>query len=113
MSIEKLIVDLETGQRGYIISGKEEFLEPYDLAKSNIESDLQALMDSAHGDHEQIDRLVRIRSLIREWHRKTGAPEIAAGRQAAAHQVSRPPRPFGDATAPAPNRPSLHSPPTP
>lgn len=35
LSIEKLVVDLETGQRGSIISGKEEFLEPYDLAKTS------------------------------------------------------------------------------
>jgi methyl-accepting chemotaxis protein len=30
-SIEKkLVIDMETGERGYLISGKEEFLEPYE-----------------------------------------------------------------------------------
>jgi CHASE3 domain sensor protein len=29
-SIEKLVIDMESGERGYLISGKEEFLEPYE-----------------------------------------------------------------------------------
>ncbi len=27
--LSKLIVDMETGQRGFVITAKEEFLEPY------------------------------------------------------------------------------------
>ena len=28
----KLVVDMETGQRGFVITGQDEFLEPYDNA---------------------------------------------------------------------------------
>ncbi|MCP4490435.1 MAG: hypothetical protein GY820_24415 [Gammaproteobacteria bacterium] len=30
-TIKKLIVDLETGERGFLITGKKSFLEPYNL----------------------------------------------------------------------------------
>ena len=30
--LSKLVVDMETGQRGFVITGKDEFLEPYDRA---------------------------------------------------------------------------------
>ena len=29
----RLVVDRETGQRGFVITGKQEFLEPYDNAR--------------------------------------------------------------------------------
>ena len=31
--LSKLIVDLETGERGYVITGEDHFLEPYNLAR--------------------------------------------------------------------------------
>jgi len=36
--------DAETGQRGYLLTGDESFLAPYLLAKSNIDSKLNALL---------------------------------------------------------------------
>ena len=38
-----LAIDVETGGRGYIITGNEEFLEPYDQASQNIKRNLQEL----------------------------------------------------------------------
>jgi PAS domain S-box-containing protein len=35
--------DAETGERGYLLTGDETFLEPYSLAKSNIAADFNAL----------------------------------------------------------------------
>ncbi|MBL4818088.1 MAG: CHASE3 domain-containing protein, partial [Deltaproteobacteria bacterium] len=35
--LEKLIVDMETGQRGFVITGKEEFLEPYRDANNKFD----------------------------------------------------------------------------
>src|SRR4051794_31780313 len=32
----KLLVDMETGERGFIITGDEAFLEPYSLSRSAI-----------------------------------------------------------------------------
>src|SRR5690349_4064220 len=39
------MLDIETGQRGYIISGKEEFLKPYNDAINRIKDDTLELFD--------------------------------------------------------------------
>ena len=41
--VEKLLVDAETGQRGFIYTGQEEFLDPYNRAIESISSDLTQL----------------------------------------------------------------------
>src|SRR3954469_1210214 len=33
--IQKNVLDMETGMRGYVITGKEEYLEPYNTASRN------------------------------------------------------------------------------
>lgn len=39
----KLTVDLETGMRGFLITGDEHFLDPYEVAKPQIFSELREL----------------------------------------------------------------------
>lgn len=39
-----LLVDLETGQRGFIITGQEEFLEPYDAARLRLQATYSRLL---------------------------------------------------------------------
>src|SRR4051812_15911128 len=34
--LERLVVDLETGQRGFLITGQERFLQPWEAARSAI-----------------------------------------------------------------------------
>jgi PAS domain S-box-containing protein len=43
--------DAETGERGYVITGREEFLEPYDRARATLGADLHRL-DSLISDPE-------------------------------------------------------------
>jgi CHASE3 domain sensor protein len=43
------VTDAETGQRGYLLTGKDEYLQPYAEAKSRIERDMARLKGSA--DH--------------------------------------------------------------
>lgn len=56
------ITDAETGQRGFLLTGDEEYLVPYTDALKAIESDLRALRqmwpDTAGGDLDLLDRLV-------------------------------------------------------
>jgi len=57
------VTDAETGQRGFLITGDEEYLAPYYDARAAIEADLQALKrlwpDSAGGDLDALEPLVR------------------------------------------------------
>jgi CHASE3 domain sensor protein len=41
--VEKDLTDMETGQRGYLLTGSPEYLQPYADAKGTIENDLAAL----------------------------------------------------------------------
>ena len=63
----KLTVDLETGMRGYLITGDEHFLDPYVVAKPQIVAQLQSLQELVSDNPQQVDRLKRLEALQREW----------------------------------------------
>lgn len=47
--LSKLIIDMETGQRGFIITGKEEFLEPFNAANKKFDNILTSLRQDLTG----------------------------------------------------------------
>lgn len=63
----KLTVDLETGMRGYLLTGDDKFLEPYETAKPRLEVVLQTLLELTTDNPVQTDRLHRLESLQQEW----------------------------------------------
>lgn len=63
----RLTVDLETGMRGYLITGDEHFLDPYVVAKPQIVAQLQSLQELVSDNPQQVDRLKRLEALQREW----------------------------------------------
>ncbi|MFZ6649268.1 response regulator [Undibacterium sp. TJN25] len=63
----KLSVDLETGMRGFIITGNESFLAPYKLGKPKISAEMDSLNELVSDNAVQIDRLKRIRALQTQW----------------------------------------------
>lgn len=73
-----LYVDQETAERGYILTGRPEFLEPYDAAAPEIESTLDAL-------DGQVSAAVRARVAAMDtahqvWLEEAAEPELAAAR---------------------------------
>ena len=63
----KLTVDLETGMRGYLLSGDENFLEPYETARPRIKVALNTLLELTSDNPVQTDRLRRLEALQGEW----------------------------------------------
>jgi len=63
----KLTVDLETGMRGFLITGDEHFLDPYEVAKPRIISELRSLQQLVADNPQQVDRLQRLEALQNEW----------------------------------------------
>ena len=63
----RLTVDLETGMRGFLITGDEHFLDPYAVAKPQILAQLQGLQALVSDNPQQVDRLKRIEALQNEW----------------------------------------------
>ena len=63
----KLTVDLETGMRGFLLSGDEHFLDPYETAKPRIAVALNSLLELTADNPVQTDRLLRLQALHQEW----------------------------------------------
>ncbi|HCS44536.1 MAG TPA: two-component system sensor histidine kinase/response regulator [Pseudomonas sp.] len=63
----KLTVDLETGMRGFLLTGDEQFLEPYETAKPRITVALKTLLELTADNPVQTDRLRRLQALQDEW----------------------------------------------
>ncbi|CAA9255290.1 diguanylate cyclase/phosphodiesterase (GGDEF & EAL domains) with PAS/PAC sensor(s) [uncultured Coleofasciculus sp.] len=76
---EKLLVDLETGLRGYLVTGNLEFLEPYKEASSVIASTFDEFARLISDNPKQIKRLGEVRSLHQQWYRY--AQQLIAVRQ--------------------------------
>ncbi|GAB3412634.1 response regulator [Massilia agilis] len=65
--VSKLSADMETGLRGYLLSGEQSFLEPYLAAGSRLQPETQALQELV-GDHVgQGERVRRIKAAQAEW----------------------------------------------
>lgn len=56
--------DAETGQRGFLITGKDDFLEPYAQALKSIEAEYDALQRLTDDNARQEERLARLRTLM-------------------------------------------------
>ena len=52
-----LLQDMETGQRGYIITGDSDFLEPYNKAKFSLAVETDSLAKLISDNEEQINLL--------------------------------------------------------
>jgi PAS domain S-box-containing protein len=59
-------IDAETGQRAYLITGDETFLEPYKGARGDIQRSLTALKQLVHDDPAQMSRVNTIEQLVDE-----------------------------------------------
>ncbi|WP_020619485.1 CHASE3 domain-containing protein [Paenibacillus daejeonensis] len=79
--LERHMLNLETGQRGYMITGRNSYLEPYNRSKSNWEQDYN-LLHSLIGDNEkQQITLEAIKAGFVEWISTVGDPSIAMKEQ--------------------------------
>lgn len=55
--LEKILVDAETGQRGYLLTRKESFLQPYYAATKEFTSSLMIIRKLVQDNPEQVERL--------------------------------------------------------
>lgn len=67
--LAKLMIDMETGERGFLITGKESFLEPFEKAQKVWDSRISSLKLLVADNPVQILRLARVDSLEKEWAR--------------------------------------------
>ncbi|WP_026958862.1 CHASE3 domain-containing protein [Aliagarivorans taiwanensis] len=58
-----LVVDMETGKRGYLLTGNEAFLEPFHASLSVWDQKLAALSNQVSDNPAQVERLATIGEL--------------------------------------------------
>ena len=88
-ALEKTTLDLETGLRGFLLTGKRRFLEPYRQALSQYPQLGRQLERLTGGDPAQQARAVAIVASIRAYAHGWAAPLIAkAGRNLAAARLA-------------------------
>jgi PAS domain S-box-containing protein len=66
-NIQKLLVDMETGLRGYLLTGDKTFLDPYQQALLNIDKTFEDHDKLVADNPQQSERLKGIKSNYKEW----------------------------------------------
>ncbi len=75
------IVDMETGQRGYVITGNENYLVPYNDGKSQWQSNYNQLYTLLSDNPAQQQKLNEIKASIESWISIAGDPVITLRQQ--------------------------------
>ena len=71
-------VDMETGMRGFLLTGDDAFLEPYQSALPRINGDTATLRKLVSDNRQQVERVDRIAAIQSNWN-ELAAQLIAAG----------------------------------
>jgi len=74
--LQKLVIDAETGQRGFIIVGEESFLEPYYSGISEFNKLIVIEKEFVSDNPSQVKKLEKIESLFNDWQNDAAIPEI-------------------------------------
>ena len=85
--LSKLVVDMETGQRGFVITGNEEFLEPYLSGVKEFNAIVEKEKKLVSDNPSDVATLERIEHLVHKWKEKAAEPEIAMARKVAMHVI--------------------------
>ncbi|MBE9178799.1 CHASE3 domain-containing protein [Oculatella sp. LEGE 06141] len=64
---QKLLLDSETGIRGYFLAQEREFLQPYEDARGAIEPAMNTLEQLVDDNPLQVQRVIQLRSRYQEW----------------------------------------------
>ncbi|WP_029523853.1 response regulator [Polaromonas glacialis] len=65
--VARLNSEMESSMRGYLVTGEEPFLEPYEVALSRFDSEVATLSAMVSDNPVQVARLQRITGLQQQW----------------------------------------------
>ncbi|MBF0621901.1 MAG: CHASE3 domain-containing protein [Magnetococcales bacterium] len=86
--LTKMLVDMETGARGFLIVGKESFLAPYYSTTENLDKEIHALRALVSDDVEQVKRLNKVERLAHDWRENVGSVLIEQRRKVTSGAVN-------------------------
>ncbi len=73
-------VDMETGMRGFLLAGEEDFLEPYNNGKTSFFEAMHALQKTVDDNPSQVKLLKETEGVIKAWNEQVTEPAIALRR---------------------------------
>jgi methyl-accepting chemotaxis protein len=76
MKIEAAAVDMETGMRGYLLAGKDSFLDPYKNGGKAFNDKIISLKDTVSDNPAQVSLLNEIQTNINSWKNSVTEPAI-------------------------------------
>ena len=74
-------VDMETGMRGFLLAGEEQFLEPYNSGRALISEQIANLQETVSDNPGQVARLAEVQQVINDWVATVTEPTIAFRRE--------------------------------
>jgi methyl-accepting chemotaxis protein len=74
-------VNMETGMRGYLLAGKEEFLDPYKGGREDFNDRVAKLRETVSDNPAQVELLDEIKTTIDGWQSDVTEPTIALRRE--------------------------------
>lgn len=74
-------VDMETGMRGYLLAGKDDFLDPYTGGEVTTYKNIKALQETVSDNPGQVARLAEVEQTLLDWQSTVTEPTIALRRQ--------------------------------
>ncbi|WP_296992614.1 methyl-accepting chemotaxis protein [Thalassospira sp. UBA1131] len=75
-SIVASAVNMETGMRGYLLAGKEEFLDPYKQGQANTYKSIAELQQTVSDNPPQVARLEEAANVLKDWQANITEPYI-------------------------------------
>ncbi|HEY6973368.1 MAG TPA: ATP-binding protein [Nitrospiraceae bacterium] len=79
----RLVVDLETGFRGFIMTKQEKYLYPYRTAQDHIRNVGSSLEEKVHSQQEQRDLVAKVQELVKQFaeEKEVLIEDVKAGNQ--------------------------------
>lgn len=74
-------LNMETGLRGFLLAGENEFLEPYEAGTSEAFKSINNLKIKVSDNPKQVERLGKIEDLLQRWKGEIAEPNIRIRRQ--------------------------------
>lgn len=74
-------VDMETGMRGFLLAGREEFLDPYRAGETSAYAGIASLQNTVSDNPSQVARLGEVETVLRDWQSDITEPMIALRRE--------------------------------
>ena len=65
--VARLNSEMESGMRGFLVTGDDAFLQPYEVALSRFDSEVTTLTAMVNDNRVQVARLQRITGLQEQW----------------------------------------------